>query len=128
MPHFQKFDGKKGYSHEYCPIYALLGLLDSIQNFLPEFFKSLTDRAYTWYVNLLSWLVHDWENLVSLFHALHILAKFTLAELRCIRQHCEDPEMYMNIFHERAVYYYDLTSRKTLADLCLQEISEEYHV
>lgn len=25
---------------------------------------------------------HDWENLVSLFHALHIVAKFTLAELR----------------------------------------------
>lgn len=51
--------------------------------YMREFSKSLTDRAYTWYVNLRASSVHDWEHLVSLYNVkfFYVEAKFSLSEL-----------------------------------------------
>ena len=53
-PRFKKFDGKKGNAREH-----VIGFLDDLGVYasdhklrLKEFSKSLTDRAYSWFVNL----------------------------------------------------------------------------
>lgn len=66
-----KFDGRPGnicenvvYFHCHNP-----------DLFLKEFSKSLTDHAYTWYMNLKPGTVHDWEDLVSFFNTKFCCAK-----------------------------------------------------
>lgn len=51
-----------------------------------NFFKSLTDRAYNWYVNLKIGSTHDQEHLFSLFNTkvLYTIVKFTLASEECV--------------------------------------------
>lgn len=77
---------------------------------LREFSKSRTNKAYTWYVNLKPWMVHDWEDLVSLFNTkfFHAEAKYTLIELSRIwqvlrrRVRCVHKEISLEALH-----YYD---------------------
>lgn len=61
MPQFQKFDDKQGNTQEH-----VVHFLDSTGAHandhglrLRELSKSLTDHAYTWYVNLKSGYAHD---------------------------------------------------------------------
>lgn len=73
--------------------------------YLKEFSKSLTDRTYTWYVNLKPGTVHDGEHLISLFNTNFFFAeaKFTLAELGSTPQHSdEDHDIHVRRFHEKA--------------------------
>lgn len=54
----------------------LMGLFSHDVNLcLREFSKSLTDRAYTWYVNLKPGSVRNWEHLMSMFNAKSFYAK-----------------------------------------------------
>lgn len=63
VPKLQKFDGSKCNTREHT-----VHLLDSMDPFahnndlcLRKFSKSLTDKAYTWFVNLKQGPVNDWE-------------------------------------------------------------------
>lgn len=57
--------------------------------YLKEFSKSLTDRTYTWYINLKLGAVQDWGHLMSYFNSkfFYAEARLTLAELSCSRQY-----------------------------------------
>lgn len=54
VPKFQKFHGRKGYTKEHVSRFldSLGKYAKDLELYLKEFFKSLTDRAYTWYLNL----------------------------------------------------------------------------
>lgn len=73
---------------------------------LGEFSKSLTNHAYTLYLNLKPGSAHDWEHVVSLFNNKFFYAetKFTLAELGKTRPYPrEDSDVYVKRFHEKAI-------------------------
>ena len=61
-PKFMMFNGKKGSAKEhllkFIETIGVYGLDDDLK--LKEFSKSLTEKAYTWYVNLLLGLVDSW--------------------------------------------------------------------
>lgn len=66
VPKFQKLDGQKGKTKEHVVrFFGSMGFhAHDTDLFLGEFSKSLTDRAYTRYINLKPCMVHDWEHLV----------------------------------------------------------------
>lgn len=65
---FQKFDGWKSKTKHVVRFLNSMRAVLCIDLYLEEFSKYLTDRVYTWYVNLKSRTVHDWSHLVSLFN------------------------------------------------------------
>lgn len=74
---FQKFDRRKEIKeHVLRILYSMGPFSHDATVCLKEFSKSLTDRAYTWYVNLKLGSVRDFEHLVSLFNS-----KFFCAEV-----------------------------------------------
>lgn len=83
MAHFQKFVGQRGNIKEH--VVRFLDCMDAFPHdddlSMREFFKFLTNRAYTWYVNLKPGSLHHWEHLVSLFNTkfLYAEAKFSIA-------------------------------------------------
>lgn len=89
VPKFQKFNGFKGNTNEYVARF-----LDSIAPFskdtelyLREFSKSLTDRAYTWYLSLKVGSIQHWDHMVSIFNTkfFYLERKYNLAKLRRTR-------------------------------------------
>ena len=74
-----KFYGKRGNAKEY-----VVGFLDDLGVYasdqelkMREFSKSLTDRAYSWFVSLPANSIHTWEELVTTFYT-----KFFVAETK----------------------------------------------
>ncbi|CAL2265924.1 unnamed protein product [Prunus armeniaca] len=69
-PSFVLFDGRKGSPKEHVNRFIdALGPHAGDYNFrLREFSKSLTDRAYTWYMTLTPGSVFSWEDLASRFY------------------------------------------------------------
>ncbi|KAH7836714.1 hypothetical protein Vadar_004662 [Vaccinium darrowii] len=69
-PKFIKFDGKEGNAQEHMVCFIeTLGAFSGDTNLrLREFSKSLTNRAYTWCVNLTPYSVASWEDMVSRFY------------------------------------------------------------
>ncbi|GMP49503.1 hypothetical protein CsSME_00016453 [Camellia sinensis var. sinensis] len=70
VPKFIKFDGKQGNAREQVVRFIeTLGVHGSDHSLcLWEFFKSLTERAYSWYVNLAPNSIKSWEEMVNKFH------------------------------------------------------------
>lgn len=133
IPKFQKFDGHKGNTKEHVARF-----LDSIGKYakdqklyLREFSKSLTDRAYTWYLSLKLGTIQDWEHMVSAFNTKFFFpeAKYTLAELGHTRQYAgEDFDLYVKRFHDKALDYVDLVDEEVLVNMCLHGMNDEYRV
>lgn len=91
VSNFQRFDGQRGNTIEHIArfIDAMRPFAHDPELCLREFSKSLTDRAYAWYLNLKPRSNQDWNHLVTLFNVKFFCgeAKFILAELSRTRQH-----------------------------------------
>lgn len=76
---FQKYDGQSGDSREHVVRFLdLMGLFThNVGLCLRVFSKSLTDRAYTWYINLKPGTMRDSRHFVSLFNAKFFMLKQT---------------------------------------------------
>lgn len=73
--------------------------------------------------------IQDWDHLVTLFNAKFFCgeARFTLVELDRTRQYpSEDLNVYMKRFRERALDYSDVVNEKTLVDIFLHGMANEY--
>ena len=70
VPKFIKFDRKQGNAKEQVVRFIeTLGVHDSDHSLcLREFSKSLTKKAYSWYVNLALNSIKSWEEMVNKFH------------------------------------------------------------
>ncbi|XP_028115141.1 uncharacterized protein LOC114313030 [Camellia sinensis] len=71
VPKFIKFNGKQGNAREHVVRFVeTLGIHGTnLILRLREFSMSLTDRAYSWYVNLTPNSIRSWEEMVNKFHA-----------------------------------------------------------
>lgn len=133
VPNFQRFDSRKGNTIEHVSRFsAAMGpLAHNPEQCLREFSKSLTNRAYVWFLNLKPGSNHDWDYLVTLFNAKFFCgeAKFTLAELGQTRQYQgEDLDIYVKRFSERAPDSSDAVDEETLVDVYLHGMVNEYPV
>lgn len=131
VPKFQKFDGHKGNTREHVShfLYSLEKYAKDPELCLKEFSKSLTDRAYTWYLNLKPGTIQDWDHMVATFNTKFFFAeaKYTLAELGRTRQYAgEDLDLYVKRFHDKALEYVDPVDEETLVNVCLHGMSGEY--
>lgn len=133
VPNFQRFDGRKRNTIEHISLFidAMWPFAHDPELCLRKFSKSLTDRAYAWYLNLKPGSIQDWDQLVTLFNAKFFYgeAKFTLAELGRTRQHPnEDLDLYVKRFRERALDCNDAVDEETLVNVCLYGMANEYCV
>lgn len=87
---FSKFDGQNRNTGEHIAhfINSMGPLSHNIELYLRESSKSLTDRAYAWYLNLKRGSIQGWKHLVTVFNTKFFYGevKFTLAELGRKRQ------------------------------------------
>lgn len=95
-----------------------------------KFSKSLTDRAYTWYINLKPRTIHDWEHMVSTFNTkfFYAEAKFTSAELGQTRHYADDLDLYVRWFHEKGARLCDPVDEEVLVNVYLHVMVNEYLV
>lgn len=118
VPNFQKFDGRKGNTIEHIARFvdAMRSYAHSPELCLREFSKSLTDRAYNWYLNLKPGSIQDCDHLVAFFKAKCFCceARFTLAEPGRTRQHSdEDLDAYVKRFCGRVLDCSDAVDEET---------------
>lgn len=93
--------------------------------------KSLTDRAYIWYLSLELGIIQDWEHIVATFNTKFFFteAKYTLAELGCTLQYaCQDLDLYVKRFHDKALDCVDLVDEEVLVNICLHGMNDKYSI
>ena len=98
---------------------------------LKEFSKSLTEKAYTWYVNLQPGLVNSWASMCKMF-----LEKFfstqervTLTDVGHIQQKPrEDLMEYIERCREPSLDIQDMCDEKKLVKICIQGMFTKYAV
>ncbi|KAI8530124.1 hypothetical protein RHMOL_Rhmol11G0031200 [Rhododendron molle] len=119
---FVKFDGKEGTAQQHVVRFVeSLGAQASDPNHcLREFSKSLTSRAFTWYVNLEPYSIATWEEMVNSFYAkfFQVREKVTVISFTKETQTSgEDVVDYIKRFQDRAVDY-----TKSIKEIQLVEI------
>ncbi|KAA8514974.1 hypothetical protein F0562_018239 [Nyssa sinensis] len=132
-PRFVRFDGKKGSSYEHVHRFIeSLNTHASDQNIcLPEFSKSLTDRAYTWYPKLPEGSIRNWEDLVQKFHAkfFHVEEKVTKISLTKVTQKPQEILIsYVKCFRDYSLDCYEPITEEELVNLCIGGMAKEYRV
>ena len=132
-PKFMLFNGKNGSAKEhllkFIETLGVYGLDDDLR--VKEFSKSLTEKAYTWYVNLQPGSVDSWSSMCKMF-----LEKFfstqervTLIDMGRIRQKPKEDLMeYIERFRERSLDIQDVCDEKELVKICIQGMFTEYAV
>lgn len=133
VPKFQKFDGHKGNRKEHVSRF-----LDSLGKYvkdpelcLKEFSKTLSDRAYSWYLSLKPGTIQDWEHVVAAFNTKFFFAeaRYTLAELGRTRQYPgKDLDLYVKRFHDKTLDCVDPVDEEVLVNVCLHGMNNEYEV
>lgn len=106
----------------------ILWELDRSPFMLQKFLRSLTDRAYTCYVNFKPRYAHDSDHLVSLFNIMFFFpeAKFILTELGRTCQYLrEDLDVYVKHFCEKALDCCDLVAKYFFIDASLHRMIED---
>ncbi|XP_028104160.1 uncharacterized protein LOC114303224 [Camellia sinensis] len=108
VPKFIKFDGKQGNAREHVVRFIeTLGVHGSDHSLrLREFSKSLTERAYSWYVNLAPNSIKSWEEMVNKFHTkfFQVQEKVTTLTLgRDVQKEGEDILDYVKRFQDKAI-------------------------
>ena len=123
-PKFMLFNGKKGSAKEhllkFIETLEVYGLDDDLK--LKEFSKSLTEKAYTWYVNLPPGSVDSWGSMCKMF-----LEKFfstqervTLTDMGRTRQKPKEDLMdYIERFRERSLDIQNMCDEKELIKICI---------
>ncbi|OMO98613.1 reverse transcriptase [Corchorus capsularis] len=132
-PKFKQFDGKSGDAKEHVMKFVetlgVAGLDDDLK--LKEFSKSLTGKAYTWYVNLTPGSVESWSHMCTLFGEkfLSTQERVTLIDLgREHQRRGEDLMDYIQRFRERVLDIHEQHDEKELVKVCLQGMFDEYRV
>ena len=132
-PKFMLFNGKRGSAKEhllkFIETLEVYGFDDDLK--LKEFSKSLTEKAYTWYVNLPPGSVDSWGTMCKMF-----LEKFfstqervTLTDMGRIRQRPKEDLMeYIERFRERSLDIQDICDERELVKICIQGMFTEYAV
>ena len=130
MPKFIKFDGKQGNARENVVRFIeTLGIHGSTHVLrLREFSKSLTDQAYSWYVNLDTNSVPSWEEMVNKFHSkfFQVAEKVTTLTLcKEKQQESEDILDYVKRFQDKAVDCNEVVEESYLVQINLERGIEQ---
>ncbi|CAL5420724.1 unnamed protein product [Camellia sinensis] len=125
VPMFIKFDGKQGNAREHVVRFIeTLGIHGSDHVLrLREFSKSLTNRAYSWYVNLTPNSIRSGEKMVNKFHTKFFQAakKVTVLTLCKEKQReGEDILEYVKRFQDKAVDCHEAVEERYLAQICVE--------
>ncbi|KAH7836950.1 hypothetical protein Vadar_007782 [Vaccinium darrowii] len=130
-PKFTKFDGKEGNAQEHVVRFIeTLGALSGDTNLrLREFSKSLTNKPYTWYVNLTPYSVTSWEDMVSRFYAKFFQTREKITSLSLVKETqgpSEDIIDYIRRFQDRAVDYLEPVEEEYLVEICTTGLLRKY--
>ncbi|KAH7841340.1 hypothetical protein Vadar_028577 [Vaccinium darrowii] len=130
-PKFTKFDGKEGNAQEHVVRFIeTLGAFSGDTNLrLREFSKSLTNRAYTWYVNLTPYFVTSWEDMVSHFYAKFFQTCKKITSLSLVKETqgpSEDIIDYIRRFQDCAVDCLEPVEEEYLVEICTTRLLREY--
>jgi hypothetical protein len=130
-PKFTKFDGKEGNAQEHVVRFIeTLGAFSGDTNLrLREFSKSLTNRAYTWYVNLTPYSVLSWEDMVNRFYAKFFQTRERITSLSLVKETqgpSEDIIDYIRRFQDRAVDCLEPVEEEYLVEICTSGLLREY--
>ncbi|KAI8530046.1 hypothetical protein RHMOL_Rhmol11G0024100 [Rhododendron molle] len=130
-PKFVKFDGKEGSAQEHKVrfVESLRAHASDSNLCLCEFSKSLTSRAYTWYVNLEPYSITTWEEMVNSFYAkfFEVRDKVTVISLMTETQNSgEDVVDYIRRFQDRAVDYTESVKEIQLVEICIGGMMDEF--
>ncbi|CAL5364327.1 unnamed protein product [Camellia sinensis] len=90
---------------------------------------SLTDRAYSWYVNLAPNSVRSWEEMVNKFHAkfFQVAEKVTTLTLcKGKQQEGEDILEYVKRFQDKAVDCHEAVEESYLVQICIERALNGY--
>nr|XP_023914755.1 uncharacterized protein LOC112026305 [Quercus suber] len=128
---FTQYDGKKGSAVEHVSKFIdTLGPYAADEDLcLREFFKSLCDRAYTWYIGLKPGSIPTWDDMVDVFCTkyFHGEETVTLATMQATKQrNGEDLMEYIKRFRDIALDCYDHCEEKTLVEMCMTNMIREY--
>ena len=132
-PKLRKFDGRKGNPREHIVSYIddLGKYVDDENLRLREFSKSLTDKAYSWFVNLLANSIKDWDELVNAFCTKFFIAapKVEIVDLsKDPQRKGESPSSYVLRFKERALDCRDTISETSLVGICVSDLQSKYQL
>ena len=119
----RKFDGRKGNPREHIVSY--------IDENLREFSKSLTDKAYSWFVNLPANSIKDWDELVNAFCTKFFIAtpKVEIADLsKDPQRKDESPFNYVARLKERALDCKDVISETSLVGIYVSGLQSKYRL
>ncbi|CAL5345640.1 unnamed protein product [Camellia sinensis] len=107
-----------------CSVHETLGIHGSHHVLrLREFSKSLTDQAYSWYVNLAPNSVRNWEEMVNKFHTkfFQMAEKVTTLTLCKEKQReGEDILEYVKRFQDKAVDCHEAVEESYLVQICVE--------
>ena len=98
---------------------------------LREFSKSLTDKAYSWFVNLPTNNIKNWDELVSSFCTKIFIATPTLEIVDLSKdpqRKNESPSDYVIKFKERALDCKDIISEASLVGICVSGLQSKLHI
>ncbi|EOY03309.1 H0502G05.11 protein [Theobroma cacao] len=130
---FKQFNGKTGDAREHVMKFVetlgVAGLDDDLK--LKEFSKSLTEKAYTWYVNLTPGSVQSWNQMCRMFGEKFFSTqeKVTLVDLgREFQKSREDLMEYIQRFRERVLDIQESHDEKELVKVCIQGMFDEYRL
>ena len=123
-PKLRKFDRRKGNPREHIVSYIDdLGKYADDENLrLREFSKSLTDKAYSWFVNLPANSIKNWDELVNAFCTKIFISapNVEIADLSKEPQSKnESPSSYVVRFKERTLNCKDVISEASLVGICM---------
>ncbi|OMO61386.1 Ubiquitin-conjugating enzyme, E2 [Corchorus capsularis] len=132
-PKFKLFDRKTGDAREHVMKFVetlgVPGLDDDLK--LKEFSKSLTEKAYTWYVNLVPGSIESWNQMCRQFGEKFFPTqeKVTLINLgRECQKSGEDVMDYIQRFRERVLDVHDAHNEKELVKVCIHGMFNEYRI
>ncbi|XP_028127091.1 uncharacterized protein LOC114323631 [Camellia sinensis] len=133
MPKFIKFDGKQGKAREHVVRFietlSIHGSDHSLR--LREFSKSLTKKAYSWYVNLAPNPIKSWEEMVNKFHTkfFQVQEKVTTLTLgRDVQKEGEDILDYVKWFQDKAIDCYEPVDEAYLVSICVKGVIRDYKI
>ncbi|XP_028061728.1 uncharacterized protein LOC114265167 [Camellia sinensis] len=131
VPKFIKFDGKQGYAREYVVRFIeTLGVHGSDHSLrLREFSKSLTKRAYSWYVNFAPNSIKSWEEMVNKFHTKFIQVQEKVTTLTLgwdVQKEGEDILDYVKWFQDKAIDCHEPVDEAHLVSICVKGAIRDY--
>uniref|UniRef100_A0A2N9EV74 Integrase catalytic domain-containing protein n=1 Tax=Fagus sylvatica TaxID=28930 RepID=A0A2N9EV74_FAGSY len=131
VPTFTQYDGRKGNATEHVNKFLnAMGPHAGNGNLcLREFSKSLTDRAYTWYITLKPDSVRTWDDMVEVFCTkyFHVEDKITLLTLHNTKQGPTEGLLpYIKRFKDVALDWYGNHEESELVGICITNMVTEY--